>query len=184
MTKKKINPSAILSKEWIIESLLDMLAIKPLSSISISEIAENAKVDRRTFYRHFKSKNDVISFFIHNKSKQYEQIILRYNINDVYSFAKAIFETLELIKDTLQILYKQNLLDLFLTDFEIIYGKYQFKYIQPEIIKLENMDYIMTYQMGGFTYIVKKWIVEGCVYSPDKMAKIFEQMYLLIKKNL
>jgi AcrR family transcriptional regulator len=182
MTNKKINPSAMLSKEWIIESLLDMLALKPLYSISISEIAENAKVDRRTFYRHFKSKNDVISYCIHRVSKQYEEIILGYDINDTYSFAKAIFETLVIMKEILQVLYKQNLLDLFLTDFEIIYKKYQYQYTAPEILKLENIDYIMTYWRGGFTNIVKKWIVDGCLYSPDKMGEIFDQMFSLMKE--
>ena len=93
MAEKKINPSAMLSKEWISKSLLEMLALKPLYSISISEIAENAKVDRRTFYRHFKSKDDVISYCIHRVSMQYEEIIIQYNINDTYSFAKAIFKT-------------------------------------------------------------------------------------------
>ena len=182
MVDKKINQNAMLSKEWIIDSLFDMLAIKPLYSISISEIAENAKVDRRTFYRHFKSKDDVIRYCTHRVSKQYEEIILRCNLNDNYSFAKAIFETLLIMKEILQILYKQNLLDLFLADFEIVYEKYQYQYTEPEILKLENIDYIMAYLRGGFTNIVKKWIVGGCLYSPDKMGKIYEQMFSSIKE--
>jgi len=182
MSNKKINPSAKLSKEWISESLLDMLAVKPLYSISISEIAENAKVDRRTFYRYFKSKDDVISYCIHRVSRQYEEIILQYNINNTYSFAKAIFKTLEIMKEILQILYKQNLLDLFLTNFEIIYEKYQYRYTASEILKLENIDYIMAYWRGGFTNIVKKWVVDGCLYSPNKMGKIYEQMFSLMKE--
>ena len=183
MTDKKMNPNpnAMLSKEWIIESLFDMLAVKTLDSISVSEIAENANVDRRTFYRHFKSKDDVISYCIHRVSKQYEEIILKYNINDPYSFAKAIFETLETMKENLHILYKQNLLDLFLANFEIIYKKYSYQYMAPEIQKLENIDYIMTYWSGGFTNIVKKWIVDGCLYPPNKMGKIYEQMSSLMK---
>ena len=182
MSNKKINPSAKLSKEWISESLLDMLAVKPLYSISISEIAENAKVDRRTFYRHFKSKDDVISYCIHRVSKQYEEIILQYNINNTYSFAKAIFKTLEIMKENLKILYKQNLLDLFLTNFETIYEKYQYQYVASEILILDNIDYIMAYWRCGFTNIVKKWIVDGCLYSPNKMGKIYEQMILLMKE--
>ena len=182
MANKKMNSNAMLSKECIIESLLDMLTIKPLDSISVSEIAENANVDRRTFYRHFKSKDDVISYCIHRVSKQYEEIILKYNINDTYSFAKAIFETLENMKEILQVLYKQNLLDLFLTNFETIYKKYSYQYTAPEILNLENIDYIMTYWRGGFTNIVKKWIVDGCLYPPNKMGKIYEQMFSIMKK--
>ena len=106
MKKKTENPAAMVSKEWIIESLFDMLAIKPLSSITISEISENANVDRRTFYRHFKTKNDVIKYYIYTVLKQYE--------------------------------------------------KYQYQLTKPEILKIENIDYILTYERGGIINFIKK----------------------------
>ena len=124
MGKQKVNPSVTLSREWIMESLFDMLSVKPLSSITISEIAENAKVDRRTFYRHFKTKDEVIKYYIHEVAKQYEEIVSRKKINDGYSIFRTIFEVCLIMKETLQILYKQNLLDLFLAEFEILYEKY------------------------------------------------------------
>jgi len=174
MGVKRMNPSAILSKKMIIEALLDMLAVKSLSSISISEIAENALVDRRTFYRHFKSKNDVIKYYIHDVLIQYEQIISHYNVKDTYSLAKAIFKTLLNLKEALLILCKQNLLDLLLTNFEIIYKKYQYQC--PEILNLENIDYIMAFERGGIINIVKLWITEGCKHSPEEMGAIIKQM--------
>jgi len=177
---EKMNPSAMLSKKLIIDSLLDMLAIKPLSSISISEIAENANVDRRTFYRHFKSKEDVIRYHVNVVSKQYEEILLRYSAEDMYSFIKAIFESCVIIKESLQILYKQNLLDLYLAEFEIIFEKYQYKYLAPETKKIKNVDYFLSYEKGGVTNIVKKWICEGCIHSASKMGKIFEEMFSLM----
>jgi len=184
MASEKVNPIALLSKELIIESFLDMLAVKPISSISISEIAENAKVDRRTFYRHFKSKNDVIKYYIHKVSKQFEEKMLHNNVKNSYTNVKAIFEVLFNMKETLLILHKQNLLDMFLTEFKIIYEKYYYKYVSPEILKLDNIDYFMAHEIGGEAEIVKKWITNGCTYSPDKMGKIFEEYILLIKEKI
>ena len=161
-----------------------MLAVKPLSSITISEIAENAKVDRRTFYRHFKTKEDVITYYIHIVSKQYEEIVFQNTINDSYSFAKAIFETCLSMKEILQILYKQNLLDLYFVNFETIYKNYQYKHIKPELLMMENIDYILSYDRGGVTNIVKKWITEGCIISPENMTEIIMQLFVLIKDTL
>ena len=183
MENKKMNPSAMISKEWIMESLFDMLAIKPLSSISISEIAENAKVDRRTFYRHFRTKNDVIKYYIREVIKKYEGLLLK-KINDGYTFVQTIFEVCLVMKDTLLILNKQNLLDLFLAEFEIIYEKYQHQYSKPEMLTIENVDYILTYERGGITNMIKKWIIEGCIISPENMSKIFERMLLFYRENL
>ena len=184
MTSKKENPSAILSRNWIIESLLDMLAVKPLSSISISEIAENAKIDRRTFYRHFKSKNDVMRYYTYEVSKQYEEKIVKFNSKNIFSNAKAIFEVLLSMKETLLILHKQNLLDMFISYFEIICEKYQYKFAEAELLKLEDIDYYLAYERGGLMITVKKWITEGCVYSPDKMGKLFENYYLKLKEYI
>lgn len=183
MASKRENPSSILSKKLIFESFLDMLAVKPLSSISISEIAENANVDRRTFYRHFKSKNDVIRYYIRDVSKKYENKLFHYAPNYIYSNVRAIFETLLFMKETLLILHKQNLLDMFISEFNIILEKYQYKYAKSESLKLENVDYYAAYERGGLTEIVKKWISENCVHSPDKMGKLLEKYFSLGKQN-
>ena len=184
MINKKENPSTIISKEWIMESLFDMLSVKPLSSITISEIAENAKVDRRTFYRHFNTKDDVIKYYIHEVAKQYEEIISGKKINNGYSIFKTIFEVCLLMKETLQILYKQNLLDLFLVEFEILYEKYQYHYTKPETLSIEGVEYILAYERGGVTNMIKKWIIGGFTISPENMTKIFMQMFLLYKENM
>jgi len=184
MKRKTENPAAVVSKELIIESLFDMLAIKPLSSITISEIAENANVDRRTFYRHFKTKNDVIKYYIYAVLKQYEKILLKKFTSDGHLFVKIIFEAFLSMNVTLQILNKQNLLDLFLTEFEILYEKYQYQLTKSEILKIENIDYILTYERGGIINMIKKWITNGLTISPQNMTDIFEQMFLIYKENL
>ena len=88
------------------------------------------------------------------------------------------------MKVTLQILYKQNLLDLFLAEFEILYEKYQYQLTKPEILKIENIDYILTYERGGIINMIKKWIINGLTISPQNMTNIFEQMFLIYKENL
>ena len=97
---------------------------------------------------------------------------------------KAIFETCLSMKEILQILYKQNLLDLYIVNFEIIYKNYQYKHIKPELLMMENIDYILSYDRGGVTNIVKKWITEGCIISPENMTEIIMQLFVLIKDTL
>ena len=184
MADKKVNPAAVLSRELIMESLFDMLSVKPLSSISISEISENAKVDRRTFYRHFKTKKDVIKYYIHEVAKQYEEILLKNNTIDGHSILKTIFEVCLIMKETLHVLYKQNLLDLFLAEFEVIYEKHQYRFSKPEILKMENVAFMSAFEIGGMTNMVKKWITDGCRISPENMTVLLKQMFLLYKENI
>lgn len=58
------NPIALRSKEWLANALLELMKNKPFREISISEIAEKADLSRRTFYRSFSSKEEVICFHL------------------------------------------------------------------------------------------------------------------------
>ena len=50
------------TKLWIINSLLDLLKRKEYASITINMIADNAQLGRRTFYRHFDTKDDAMKY--------------------------------------------------------------------------------------------------------------------------
>ncbi|MBE6484771.1 MAG: TetR family transcriptional regulator [Actinomycetaceae bacterium] len=49
-------------KQRIADALLDLLAERPLTEISVSAITDRADVGRATYYRHFASKKDVITY--------------------------------------------------------------------------------------------------------------------------
>lgn len=56
----KENNQSLLSKKWIIDSLLYLLKTKPYSEITITEITKKAGVARLTFYRNFESKDQIL----------------------------------------------------------------------------------------------------------------------------
>ena len=50
------------SKQWLAAAFFDLLQWKAYESISISDIARKASLSRRTFYRVFRSKEDIIFY--------------------------------------------------------------------------------------------------------------------------
>ena len=169
MSKNKIAEQ---SRIWIIESFFDLLHIKNLSDISITEIAENAELDRRTFYRHFKSKEDIISFYIHEASRQYEDIMKDETVFDNRSIASAFFNICNEHKDILKVLYTQNLLHLLLHDLNGIFQKYQHKFASAEELQSENRAFILSYHIGGLWNLLIMWLSDNCRKTPDQMTEI------------
>ena len=53
MNMERENSTAILSKQLISDSLVDLMQVTPIQEITIKEITENAEVARKTFYRHY-----------------------------------------------------------------------------------------------------------------------------------
>ena len=60
MLEKKKNPIVEQSRQWLMQSLLDMMNKKNYAEITVTEIAEHALLSRRTFYRIFDSKEQVL----------------------------------------------------------------------------------------------------------------------------
>lgn len=59
MDKERKNSGNLLARECIVEALLQLIYEKPLSAVSISELAKRAGVSRMTFYRNYASKEDI-----------------------------------------------------------------------------------------------------------------------------
>ena len=60
---RRKNTTTEMMMGYMCSALLELMLEKDYAKISIGEIAKKAGVDRSSYYRHFKSKEDIISFF-------------------------------------------------------------------------------------------------------------------------
>ncbi|MFA6625012.1 MAG: TetR/AcrR family transcriptional regulator, partial [Bacilli bacterium] len=59
------------SSFYITQALFKLMEKEDYSSINISDISKKAGVGRATFYRHFKTKEDIIISFFKDKTKEF-----------------------------------------------------------------------------------------------------------------
>jgi AcrR family transcriptional regulator len=59
-TKRSPDPRAERSRHLLQQALLELAAERPLSEISVSEVAAAATINRATFYAHYRHLDDVI----------------------------------------------------------------------------------------------------------------------------
>jgi AcrR family transcriptional regulator len=64
MRKGQSHPSSNISKNMLAQGLMELLEEKEYKAITITQLCEQAKIARRTFYRHFESKEDILSYYI------------------------------------------------------------------------------------------------------------------------
>lgn len=64
------------TKKRIIEALYELLDKKDYHDITISRIVDKAALGRRTFYRYFKSKDEVIEYSTNLLMKEFADIIV------------------------------------------------------------------------------------------------------------
>lgn len=72
------NPTALKSQQWLADTLLNLMEIKPYDEISIKDICKNADLSRQTFYNFFDSKDELFRFLLRNcyddRLKSFERI--------------------------------------------------------------------------------------------------------------
>ena len=75
------NPSAIRSKNEITEALLSLMQNAPYNEISVKQIIMEARLARKTFYRNFESKDDVLISYLKGIIREYYNVVNTGKVN-------------------------------------------------------------------------------------------------------
>ena len=172
------NPIAIQSKRWLEASLLKLMKEKPFSKITIQEIAEQAQLERRTFYRNFSSKEEILSFHIRRLSDELVVSLLEEAALTIPIVLRVFFEMAEKNKSFLLCLKENNLLMFLLTSFNDLLPSIH-SLIEPKFsgrFENENIEYIFAFNTGGFWNILVKWINGDFTHTPSEMAEIVHNL--------
>jgi len=73
--KMTMNPTALRSRQCIVEAMLAMLDEHPFDEIRISELSMRADLTRQTFYQNFGSKIEVLNYYLDQLFEQFYQVL-------------------------------------------------------------------------------------------------------------
>ena len=177
MAFKKKNPMAEKSKKWLTDALLEIMKNKPYNKITIKEISDKALLSRRTFYRNFNSKDEVLSLKMEYICREY---ISYFSGEQNLSYKNIIHIYFKFWKDHLDFLLaldKSDLLYLMLQKFNeylpLIYN--HFKGHLHLFKNREHLEYALYFSSGGLWNVLLKWIKEGAKKSPEEMESILRE---------
>ena len=73
MYRKQTNKTALQSQNMIVDALFRLLQRKSFQQVTVTELCEEAAVGRKTFYRNFAWKEDVVDFWLDLRCAEYER---------------------------------------------------------------------------------------------------------------
>lgn len=177
MIYKSANPIAQQSKEWIKESLFQLMKNNQYNKITITEITDRANLNRRTFYRNFETKDDVVFYYFDILCEEYIESLKKEENLSLPNITKVFFTFCLNHMDFLQLVEKNNLLYLFLEKLnENLPNIYNLlKGQKKEYSNEEELKYVLSYSVGGYWNTLKLWLKEGSQKKPIDLANIFEK---------
>ncbi|MGH4037958.1 MAG: TetR/AcrR family transcriptional regulator [Sphaerochaeta sp.] len=163
------------SKDFIANSLIELMRSNKFDVITISEICDNTQIVRKTFYNNFSSKEDVISYHCKNLIMEYYENVKKGNSGSAKDAARFFFNFGYEYKGELELLLDNNLYHLF--------GE-QFKEILPEVNKLfpkskvshmspEQTQYAFPFMAAGALQLLKDWIERGTPGTPEDLTNLY-----------
>ena len=168
----KNSPTFNESKDMIANALFNLLEKKEISKISISELTEKALLARRTFYKHFQSKEDVIHYHLMQINDKYLLALKRHPVRGTYEYGVFFFSFFQKYSKELTILNKQGLLFSSTYDMYMMFMK-ENNHIVEEL-RMTNTSYNIAYRFGGIFFMLIEWIKQGCKESVHDMAKLLD----------
>ena len=168
------------TEKWIIKALLELMDEKEYGDITITEITKRAQLGRRTFYRYYKSKDQVLEHICNVLMQEFAERCMK-KAGQMYSLSSvtiAYFELWEEHIEFLNLLKQQHLLyfiqeriEVFVHNAAIMAGHVpQDDKFDKKVYGSAWYEYI--FKIAGFWRLTTEWCDEEPRKTPGEMAAI------------
>ena len=178
------NPSAIRSKTEITDALVRLMERYPYSEITVKQIVLEAGLVRKTFYRNFTSKDDVLDSLL-------DAFILEYT-TELYatrnkSWLQVIFEFCVRHKHIAELLDKNDMMYLVLKKLNAVLPTRHDEADALGIIPEEffgnlDMTYIIPFNTGAMWNVIYTWIHRGMKDDPKQIVSVLRDYTIRVAK--
>lgn len=171
---KKSNQRYLETERKIQECLIELLNKKDIDEITVSEICKKVQINRSTFYAHYLDLYDLL-----DKLQKYmnTSLINRYNKSELderfFLSEKFFIPFLEYIRNN-QSFYKACLKRRNKFPIEEGFEGLWNIVVKPicinrGIVSEEEMMYYFVYFQAGMTMLIKRWVDNGCIETPEQI---------------
>jgi len=148
------------SKERFVKALPVVMEQYDFKEITITQLSQETDLSRKTFYRLFKSKDEVINFFFEKLYKECLMQIKLRQLQHYWDVVQCYFDFCKERKELLSLLKRNNLL---VTLFE---GSYKYSFKGFEYVRSKetadnyssSLPYLLAYSIGGMYSMLLKWV--------------------------
>lgn len=173
--KNKGNAKSDFSKQLILEALLDIMEYQSLHQISVKEICEVAMVSRKTFYRNFDHKLDVINIEVARVIKVYMASIEETSDLTLANIAFLVFDLVNKHKRFFEKIVANHL--LFLVSERILQEVMDVYKIRKQTLfdqyGAETIENVLHFSFGGFEHYIKRLLKSQERVSAEQIRREF-----------
>lgn len=167
------------SRRMIEEALFELMGEKAFAQITVSEIVNRADVARRTFYRLYQGKEEILRNYIHRLCRDYLGGCAPLKRYDIAQIAREYFSFWYRYKDFLLLMHGSGMDEMLYYEISRASGAVVKGRIDEEVLKEDRgLSYFADYSAGGFLLLLGRWIAEGMAQPPEQYAEAVSRAIL------
>ncbi|HBR30711.1 MAG TPA: TetR/AcrR family transcriptional regulator [Clostridiales bacterium] len=175
MITKKDDRRVKYTKMVLKDSFITLLEKKDISKISITEICENADINRATFYAHYNDQYDFMNQIQDELLGNVENHLAAFSKNDLpIAIVDMVEQIFEYIKENARIckllLSDRGDLNFQKRVFMLVYENIINNIVWNDSISKEDAEYIHAFTLTGCIGVIQKWLNDDMKKSPRFMA--------------
>lgn len=179
------NPSAVRSRSEITEALLELMKREKYSEITVSQIVLEARLARKTFYRNFTSKDDVLDNYMSGILREYVAEIME-NGADVLS---VIFGFCRKNRDFILLMQKNDMMHVLLKKLNVFIAQAHDaenpeKNLFAKLFGNVPPDYPMAFNIGGVWNVICLWAERGIEEPPEVIIGELSEYFSNIARSM
>ena len=153
-------------KESMGDALLSLMKEKPLEKITIEEMTAKADVGRVTYFRYFKSKDEVLAFKFRKLWERYTTENGKVDLRERSFAAREYFAFSLSMRDPIDLEYERGHQEaVLIAVLEVIRSYYE--------VSDTAAEYARSYYADGLFGLFNTWVRHGYQETPEEMANIF-----------
>ena len=173
---------SIRTRSSICQALIELIETKGFEVLTVTDITRQAKINRSTFYLHFRDKNDLVMQMEAELTQNFEKILLKdlaINFREIENrgvAAPVVVAMFNYFKENARtigaLLELKGELSLHNQIMKVIQRNISLGLLQGiQSIRFNvPAEYLFAYMISAHLGVVQAWIKKGCLESPDEMA--------------
>lgn len=172
------------TKKAMFLALAELLSEKPLSNISVREIADLADINRGTFYLHYRDVYDMVEKLQNEIFEKFNYIVdnhePRRHGDEIFPLLVELFDLLSDNAALAKVLIGKNGDAAFVDKLKMVIREKCFANAQKEfgITPDDSFEYFYHYIVSGCIGIFSSWLNGGMRESSEQMAKLTKKFIL------
>lgn len=178
ITEAKHDRRILKTKKAIYEALVELMQKKSLNSITVTELAAAANINRKTFYTYYSTVNDVLDEVINELISSLKDLM--YAMSEDYNMLSpqtlfAFLNTIMSDADIVRALFTSDNGNMLFNKLQKALQETLLKELIDNDIKMnippEQYPLISSFVAGGMIYVYYEWITNPNGTSLDEMAR-------------